>query len=547
MTSPWWKQAVFYQVYPRSFMDADGDGVGDLPGLISRLDHLADLGVDAVWLSPHYRSGGVDNGYDVAHYRAVDPQFGTMADFEALAAGLADRGIRLIVDLVVNHTSDQHPWFAESRKGRESPFRDYYIWRDGKDGGPPNNWPSIFGGSAWTWDEGSGQYYLHLFAPGQPDLNWDNPAVRGEVHEIMRFWLDRGVAGFRMDVIAFVSKPPDLPDLRVEQLQTPQRAYANGPRRDEYLRELHDLVLAGRDAVAIGEAFGVSAEEAAALVDPERRELDMVFTFDLVDLPREDRADDWTLPQLKSVLSRLDRAGGARGWNSFYLENHDQPRAVSHFGDPDPRWAPASAKTLATLLMSQRATPVVYQGQEIGMTNYPFGSIEALQDVAARARWVRDVESGRRPAEAVLNSLRWRSRDNARTPMQWTSGPNAGFTTGRPWLAANPNAAAINVEAQSRDPNSVLAHYRRLIALRRAHRGLVHGAYRDLDPNHERLIAYLRDERYLVLLNFSREPVDFSAPRGVTPAQLLIASDGEPENTGGAVRLQGWQSAVYRF
>jgi oligo-1,6-glucosidase len=526
-------------------MDSDGDGVGDLPGLISRLDHLQDLGVDAVWLSPHYPSGGVDNGYDVTDYRSVDPRFGTMRDFDELVAELAARGMRLIVDLVVNHTSDRHPWFEEARKSRDSPFRDHYIWRDGRDGGPPNNWPSIFGGPAWTFDAASGQYYLHLFAPGQPDLNWDNPKVRAEVHDIMRFWLGKGVAGFRMDVIAFVSKPPGLPDLTPEVLQAPQRAYANGPRRDEYLRELHDAVMAGNDTVAIGEAFGITAEETERLVDADRRELDMVFTFDLVDLSREERADDWTLPQLKALLTRLDRAGGPRGWNSFYLENHDQPRAVSHFGDADPAWSAASAKALATLLLTQRATPFVYQGQEIGMANYPFAGIEAFEDVAAHGRWAAEVRSGRRPAEAVLNSLRWKGRDNARTPMQWTKGPNAGFTTGRPWLPANPNARTINVAAQNQDPDSVLAHYRRLIALRRSHRGLVFGAFRDLDPAHEHLIAYVRDEAYLVLLNFSREPIDFAPPSGISLRNLLIASGKDPETTGGRVRLQGWQSAIY--
>jgi oligo-1,6-glucosidase len=520
-------------------MDADGDGVGDLPGLISRLDHLQRLGVDAVWLSPHYPGGGVDNGYDITDYGAVDPQLGTMADFDALRAGLAKRGIRLIVDLVVNHSSDRHPWFVEARKGPGSPFRDYYIWRDGKDGGPPNNWPSIFGGPAWTYDEGSGQYYLHLFAPGQPDLNWDNPKVRAEVHDIMRFWLDKGVAGFRMDVIAFISKPAGLPDLTAEQLKSPQTAYANGPRRDEYLREIRGAVLSGRDAVAIGEAFGVSPEQAERLIDPHRGELDMVFTFDLVELSR-----DWTVPQLKALLARLDRAAGDHGWNSIYLENHDQPRAVSHFGDPDPAWSAASAKTLATLLMTQRATPFLYQGQEIGMTNYPFTTIDEFRDIAAHTRWAVEVESGSRPADEVLNSLRWTSRDNARTPMQWTGGPQAGFTTGEPWLAINPDAANINVAAEANDPNSVLVHYRRLIALRREHPGLIGGVFRELETVDERLIAYLRGETYLVLLNFSREMVAF---RGPAPSRLLIASDGEPAVAGGGVRLNGWQSAVYRL
>ncbi len=545
----WWKEAVVYQIYPRSFMDSDGDGVGDLPGIVSKLDYVAALGVDVVWLCPHYPSPNVDNGYDVSDYRAVSPLFGTMADFDALVAGLKARGIRLIVDLVVNHTSDQHPWFERSRSARDAPGRDFYIWRDGRDGGPPNNYPSLFGGPAWTRDDATGQYYLHLFAPQQPDLNWDEPRVRAEVYDIMRFWLDRGVSGFRLDAITFISKRPGLPDLTPDELRDPTRVYADGPHRDDYLREMDREVLSHTDAVSVGEAGGVSAEGARALTDARRHELDMVFTFALVGLARGDESPSVLLPAMRRIIAERDRAAGDDGWVASYLENHDQPRSLSHFGDPDPGWRTRSAKVLATLLLTQRATPFVYQGEELGMANYPFTSIEQIEDVRAKREWRERVEGGTVPAAVELDALRRTGRDNARTPVQWTAGPQAGFTTGRPWLPVNPDACTVNAAAEGADPNSVLWFYRSLIALRKRVPALVHGAWRDIDPDHPVVFGYTRtlpDAACLVLMNFGREPIAYRLPPGVLAGEVLLSSEAGTGPAPGvpAVQLAGWQSLV---
>ena len=545
----WWKEAVVYQIYPRSFMDSNGDGVGDLPGILSRLDYIAALGVDVVWLCPHYPSPNVDNGYDVSDYRAVSPLFGTMANFDALVTGLKARGIRLIVDLVANHTSDQHPWFQRSRSARDSPNRDYYVWRDGKDGGPPNNYPSLFGGPAWTRDDATGQYYLHLFAPQQPDLNWDEPKVRAEVHDIMRFWLDRGVSGFRLDAITFISKRSGLPDLTPNELRDPTRVYADGPHRDDYLREMERDVLGHHDAMTVGEAGGVSVEGARALTAPRNHELEMVFTFALIGLGRDGEAPSVLLPQMRRVIAESDQAAGSDGWVASYLANHDQPRSLSHFGDPDPVWRTASAKVLGTLLLTQRATPFVYQGEELGMANYPFTSIDQMQDVAAKREWRERVEGGTVSAEVELDKLRRTGRDNARTPMQWTAGPHAGFTTGSPWLPVNPDASDVNAASETTDPNSVLSFYRRLIALRRRVPALVYGAYHDIDPDHPAVFGYTRtlpDAACLVLMNFGRDPVVYRLPAGVVAGEALLSSAlGKTPAPGAAyVHLAGWQSLV---
>ncbi len=543
----WWKEAVVYQIYPRSFMDSDGDGIGDLPGIVSKLDHIAALGVDVVWLCPHYPSPDVDNGYDVSDYRAVSPLFGTMADFDALVAGLKARDIRLIVDLVANHTSDRHPWFERSRSARDAPGRDFYIWRDGVDGRPPNNYPSLFGGPAWTQDDATGQYYLHLFAPQQPDLNWDEPKVRAEVYGIMRFWLNRGVSGFRLDAITFISKQPGLPDLTPDELRDPTRVYADGPHRDEYLREMDREVLGRTDAMTVGEAGGVSAEGARAMTDARRHELDMVFTFALIGLGRDGEAPSALLPRMRRIIAERDRAAGADGWVASYLANHDQPRSLSHFGDPDPAWRTASAKVLATLLLTQRATPFVYQGEELGMANYPFTSIGEFQDVAAKREWRERVEGGAVPAAMELDKLRHNGRDNARTPMQWTAGPQAGFTTGTPWLPVNPDARDVNAAAEAIDPNSVLTFYRRLIALRKRVPALVYGVYRDIDPDHPAVFGYTRtlpDAACLVLMNFGREAIAYRLPPGVNAGETLLSSEaGDDARPGAAVvALAGWQS-----
>jgi oligo-1,6-glucosidase len=536
----WWKDAVVYQIYPRSFLDTNGDGVGDLPGITARLDYLEALGVDVVWLSPHFDSPNADNGYDIRDYRKVMAQFGTMADFDAMLDGMKARGIRLIIDLVVNHSSDEHAWFVESRQGRDNPYRDYYIWRDGKAGGPPNNYRAFFGGPAWTLDPGSGQYYLHYFAAKQPDLNWENPRVRDEVHDLMRFWLDKGVSGFRMDVIPFISKPPGLPDLSPEDLHAPQFVYAAGPRLHEYLREMRREVLDRYDTMTVGEAFGLRPEDARDLIDNRRRELDLVFNFDIVRMDIDGwRKTSWTLPRLKALYTELDQAAGPFGWNTVFLSNHDNPRSVSHFGDDDPAWVERSAKTLNTLILTQRGTPFLYQGEELGMTNYPFLTLDDFDDLEVAGRW-RDVRH-RVPEAEYLANARAMGRDNSRTPMQWTDGPNGGFTTGKPWLAANPNATAINAADQAARPDSVLAHTRALIAFRRGSVDLREGDYHDIDPDHPRVFAYRRGEQILVLLNFSREPVRYVLPDGLVVEGPAF---GTADVADGAVTLAGWDFAI---
>jgi len=538
---PWWKDAVVYQIYPRSFLDTNGDGIGDLPGITARLDYLKDLGVDVVWLSPHFDSPNADNGYDIRDYRQVMAQFGTMADFDAMLAGMRARGIRLIIDLVVNHSSDEHAWFVESRKSHDNPYRDYYIWRDGKaGGGPPNNYTAFFGGPAWTFDEATGQYYLHYFAAKQPDLNWENPKVRAEVHDLMRFWLDKGVSGFRMDVIPFIAKPPGLPDLTPEELRAPQFVYAAGPKLHDYLREMRREVLDRYDTMTVGEAFGVRPDQARDLIDSRRRELDLVINFDIVRMDIDGwRKTTWTLPRLKALYTELDQAAGPFGWNTVFLSNHDNPRSVSHFGDDDPAWVERSAKTVNTLILTQRGTPFLYQGEELGMTNYPFQTLDDFDDLEVAGRW-RDVRH-RVSEEEYLANARAMGRDNSRTPMQWTDGPNGGFTTGKPWLAVNPSAAAINAADQAARPDSVLAHTRALIAFRRGSVDLREGDYRDLDPDHPRVFAYRRGERIVVLLNFGREPVRYALPDGLA---VEGAAFGSAEVDGQTVTLAGWDFAI---
>jgi oligo-1,6-glucosidase len=548
---PWWKDAVVYQIYPRSFLDTNGDGMGDLPGITARLDYLQALGVDVVWLSPHFDSPNADNGYDIRDYRKVMAQFGTMADFDAMLAGMTARGIRLIIDLVVNHSSDEHAWFVESRKGRDNPYRDYYIWRDpGADGGPPNNYRAFFGGPAWTFDPGEGpreedeapgQYYLHYFAAKQPDLNWENPKVRDEVHDLMRFWLDKGVSGFRMDVIPFIAKQPGLPDLTDAERRAPQFVYAAGPKLHDYLREMRREVLDHYDTMTVGEAFGVRPDQARDLIDSRRRELDLVINFDIVRMDIDGwRKTSWTLPRLKALYTELDKAAGPFGWNTQFLSNHDNPRSVSHFGDDDPAWVERSAKVLNTLILTQRGTPFLYQGEELGMTNYPFQTLDDFDDLEVAGRW-RDVKH-RVSEEEYLANARAMGRDNSRTPMQWTAGPNGGFTTGKPWLPVNPNTRTINAQDEAARPESVLAHTRALIAFRRTCADLREGDYRDIDPDHEQVFAYRRGD-LLVLLNFSRETVRYALPEGLAVEGTAF---GEAEVEGQVTVLEGWTSVILR-
>jgi oligo-1,6-glucosidase len=543
MAAMWWKTAVVYQIYPRSFADSNGDGIGDLPGIMGRLDYLAQLGVDVLWLSPVYPSPQDDNGYDISDYQDIDPVFGTLADFDALLAAVHERGMKLIMDLVVNHTSDEHPWFEESRASRESPTRDWYWWRD-----EPNNWGSFFSGSAWEPDPATGQYYLHLFSRKQPDLNWENPAVRQAIYAMMRWWLDRGVDGFRMDVINLISKHPELPDAQ----DRPGGIYANGmefyesgPRVHEFLQEMHREVFAGRDGLlTVGETPGVTLENARRYSDPANAEVDMVFGFEHVGL--DHGATKWDvhplrLTDLKRSFGRWQRGLAERGWNSLYWNNHDQPRIVSRFGD-DRAYRVRSAKLLGTVLHLHHGTPYVYQGEELGMTNVPFGAIDDFHDLESLNHYAERVAAGADPAE-VLVPMRAMSRDNARTPMQWDASPHAGFTAGTPWIAVNPNHDEINAAAAVAEPDSVFHHYRRLIELRHTEPAVAYGDFTMLLEDDERVYAFTREHEgteLLVVANFSGDRVGYDIP-GWDGAELLLGNCAVV-----GAELQPWEERVYK-
>ena len=577
----WWKSAVVYQIYPRSFADSNGDGIGDLRGVLGRLDHLERLGVDVVWLSPVYRSPMDDNGYDISDYHDVDPVFGTLEDLDELIAEVHARGMRLVMDLVVNHTSSAHAWFAESRSGREHPKRDWYWWRPprpghtgGEPGAEPTNWGSVFSGSAWAWDEASGEYYLHLFAASQPDLNWENPEVRRAVHAMMRWWLDRGVDGFRMDVINLISKvtvqePPGLLDAEpgvrgaggggmvdTTLYGDPAPYVLNGPRVHEFLQEMHREVFAGRPPglITVGETPGATVEDARLYTDASRAEVDMVFQFEHVDLD-SGPGGKWdvrpmAMIDLKRSLGRWQEGLADVGWNSLYLGNHDQPRCVSRFGDDSPEHRERSATALATVLHLHRGTPYIYQGDEIGMVNAGFTDLAQLRDIeslnAHRAAIAKGVD-----AETAMAAIRWKGRDNARTPMQWDDGPHAGFTTGTPWIAVNDDHAAVNVAAQVDDEGSVLAHHRRLVALRHDEPAVAHGSFTMLLPDDERVYAFIRrhgSTELLVVANLSSEdgveaPVDDAA--GWIDAELVLTNAGGPES-GARLVLRPWEAWILR-
>jgi oligo-1,6-glucosidase len=530
VTDQWWRAAVVYQIYPRSFADSDGDGVGDLRGIIGRLDYLRDLGVDVIWLSPVYPSPQDDNGYDISDYQDIEPVFGTLADFDELLAGVHERGMRLIMDLVVNHTSDEHPWFVESRSSRESPKRDWYFWRE-----EPNDWRSMFSGPAWELDEATGEYYLHLFTRKQPDLNWENPEVRRAVYSMMNWWLDRGVDGFRMDVIDMISKDAEL------------TTYMVGPRNHEFIQEMHREVFDGRDVLLnVGEMPHVDLEDARLFTDPARKELDMVFQFEHVNL--DQRGSKWDsfplrLTDLKRSFGRWQRGLLEVGWNSLYWNNHDQPRIVSRWGD-DGEYRVRSAKLLGTVLHLHRGTPYVYQGEELGMTNVPFDSIDAFRDVESLSHYAEATAAGEDP-DSVLATMRPMSRDNARTPMQWDAGEHAGFTTGSPWIPVNPNYTEINAAAAVEDPDSVLHHYRRLHELRHSEPAVVDGDFTMLLEEDERIYAFTRalgDTELLVVANFSGEAATAQI-HGWAGAELVI-TNGDPAPAG--LELGPWEARVYR-
>jgi oligo-1,6-glucosidase len=555
--SEWWRTAVVYQVYPRSFADSDGDGVGDLPGLIGKLDYLAALGVDAVWVSPFYRSPQDDNGYDISDYRDVDPVFGTLADVDDLIAGLHARGMKLVIDVVVNHTSDAHPWFTESRSSASSPKRDWYWWRPARDGQPPGspgaeptNWRSFFAPSAWQLDDATGEYYLHLFSRRQPDLNWENTDVRAAVYDMLRWWLDRGVDGFRMDVINMISKRLPLRD--GPPLPTGygdgSAGYIGGPRLHEFLQELHTEVIAGRGKVllTVGEMPGVTLAEAARFTDPANGEVDMVFQFEHVELDRVPGARMTARPlrltDLKASLGRWQAGLAATGWNSLYFGNHDQPRAVSRYGSDDPAYREAAAKLLATVLHLHRGTPYVYQGEELGMTNYPFAAEADFRDIES-LNYAQEAAAAGQAAGQVLAALRKMSRDNARTPMQWDAGEQAGFTTGTPWLPVNPNYRQINAAAQTGDPDSVFSYYRRLIALRHELPVVAHGDFTMLLPDDEQVYAFTRrlgSTELLVLANFSGATVTPGVPGDWAAAELLLSNCPGSGGAASGGAASGW-------
>lgn len=568
----WFHSAVVYQIYPRSFQDSDGDGIGDLRGVIGRLDHLAMLGVDVVWLSPVYASPQDDNGYDISDYHDIDPTFGTLSDFDELVAQAHARGIRIVMDLVVNHTSDEHPWFVESRSSKDSPKRDWYWWRTAREGmepgthgAEPTNWESFFSGSTWELDQTTGEYYLHLFSRKQPDLNWENPEVREAVYAMMRWWLDRGVDGFRMDVINMISKDTSLPDGRLTHgglYGDGGPHYLCGPRIHEFLQEMHREVFEGRSdrLLTVGEMPGVTVDEARLFTDPERREVDMVFQFEHVGLDHAEHKWDrrpLQLVDLKASLGRWQAGLADTGWNSLYWNNHDQPRAVSRFGD-DGRHRVESAKLLATVLHLHRGTPYVYQGEELGMTNVPFAGAESFLDIESvnyyNSAMLRGLDS-----DDVLRALREGSRDNARSPVQWDASPHAGFTTGEPWFPVNPNHDAINAEREVADPDSVFHHYRRLIELRHTDPVVADGDFHMLLPEHPTLYAFTRslgEESLLVLANFSGDELavpDLPGQPDWAGAALVIGNYGPDadaeaagEGAGGLPVLRPWEARIYR-
>lgn len=545
MEKKWWKESVVYQIYPRSFKDSNGDGIGDLNGITEKMDYLRELGINVIWLSPVYQSPNTDNGYDISDYQAIMEEFGTMEDFDRMLQSAHDHGIRLVMDLVVNHTSDEHPWFVESRKSKDNPYRDYYIWREGRDGKEPNNWGSCFSGSAWKYDAATDMYYLHLFAEKQPDLNWDNPKVRQEVFHMMDWWCKKGIDGFRMDVISMISKDPALPDGPVNGSGYGDYGpYAvNGPHVHEYLQEMNREVLSKYDLMTVGECSGVTIEEAKKYANQDGRELNMVFQFEHMDLDGGE-SFKWNdrkinLKELKQVLSKWQTELAGKAWNSLFWDNHDQPRIVSRLGDDSTReYREASAKMLALCLHMMQGTPYVYQGEELGMTNVPFAALEDFRDIESINAYHELTESGQVSPEDMMRFLRYKSRDNARTPMQWDDSENAGFTTGTPWIMVNPNYKEINAKEQLARPDSVFHFYQKLIRLRKEREIIPYGEYELLLPEDPDLYVYTRalgEQKLLVICNFRKEEKAFTLPEGFDPrkGEILIGNypDRELQNT----------------
>ena len=534
MEKRWWKESVVYQIYPRSFCDSNGDGIGDLNGITGKLDYLKELGIDVIWLSPVYKSPNDDNGYDISDYQAIMDEFGTMEDFDRMLATAHEKGIKIMMDLVVNHTSDEHKWFIESRKSTDNPYRDYYIWRPAKeDGSLPNNWGSCFSGPAWEYDKTTDMYFLHLFSKKQPDLNWDNPAVRQDVFDMMNWWLKKGVDGFRMDVISLISKEPGLPDK-----ETGINGYAtfnvsaNGPHVHEYLQEMRQKALNNADTITVGECSGVTLEEAKKYARSDEKELNMVFQFEHMDVDSDEKAGKWTtrkmdLRNLKKILTRWQKGLQDIAWNSLYWENHDQPRSVSRFVNDSDEYREISAKMLATCIHMMQGTPYVYQGEELGMTNCPFNTLDNFRDLESINAFHELTEQGKMTEEDMMAAIGYKGRDNARTPMQWDDSAYAGFSTTNPWIMVNPNYTKINAKDQVNREDSVFKYYQKLIKLRHESELIVYGTYDLILDDDKDIYAYIRtlgDEKLIVYCNFSENTREVELPEEFVNKKVLISN-----------------------
>ncbi|MBT4297714.1 MAG: alpha-glucosidase [Flavobacteriaceae bacterium] len=548
MIRKWWKEQVVYQIYPRSFYDSNNDGIGDIKGIILKLDYLKLLGIDIIWISPHFDSPNDDNGYDIRNYKKVMEEFGTMEDFDLLLNEIHIRKMKLIIDLVVNHSSDEHNWFIESKSSKDNKYRDYYIWKAGDKNSPPNNWTSFFGGSAWEKDPISNDYYLHYFSKKQPDLNWENNKVREEVYDVMKFWLDKGIDGFRMDVIPFISKDQDFNNLSKKELLNPEKVYSSGPRLHEFLKEMNSKVLSKYDILSIGEAFGISEDTMIQLSDEREEELDLVFLFDIIRIGRENWIQNkWNLAQLKKLFNTQSSVDEFH-WPTVFLNNHDNPRSVSKYGN-DKDYRIKSAKLLAMLTLTQRGTPILYQGEEIGMTNYNFSELTQFDDLEVLGNLSKAISSGISKKEYILH-LNKTSRDHSRTTMQWSSGTKGGFSNGNNnWFLSNPNHDRINVENDLNNEDSIFHFYRKLLQIRKQSKDLIYGHYFDLDPNHQNIFIYQRvglKTTYLIILNMSDSLINYNF-NNLTEYSLEFSNlNTKPRISSNQIELLAWDALMFK-
>lgn len=541
MERQWWHSSVVYQIYPRSFKDSNGDGIGDINGIREKLDYLKELGIDVIWLSPVYKSPNDDNGYDISDYCDIMDEFGTMEDMDNLLKEANERGIKILMDLVVNHTSDEHEWFIEAKKSKDNEYRDYYIWRDSVDGNEPNDLGSTFSGSAWQYDETTGQYYLHLFSKKQPDLNWENEKVRNEVYKMMDFWVDKGIGGFRMDVIDLIGKVPD------------EMITGNGPKLHEYLQEMNKAALEGKDLLTVGETWGATPDVAKLYSNPERKELSMVFQFEHIGLDQIEGKEKWDvksleLLDLKKVLSKWQTELEGQGWNSLFWNNHDLPRIVSRWGN-DKEYRIESAKMLATLLHGMKGTPYIYQGEELGMTNVRFDDINDYNDIESLNMYKDRLSKGYSHNE-IMESIYAKGRDNARTPMQWDDSENAGFTTGTPWLAVNKNYDKINAKQCLQDEKSIFNHYKKLIDIRKNNDTIIYGDYKLLCEDDENIFAYVRElngDKILVVCNFYDKDVEFKFDGDFNYSKVLLSNYNDSSKMIEKLKLRPYEAVMYRF